>query len=1157
MKNIVWKDIFREIWKTKGRFFSILAIVAVGVGFFAGVKASSPDMKLTMERYVDSTQLMDLQLVSTYGFNKDDLSAIRADSDVRGMQAAYSADVYVNFQGQSGTTAHVMSLPADLPADDPNNIDQLILLEGRMPQNDRECVMEKVPFGKRTFGIGDTIRLAAPEGEDLSSTLKQDEYTIVGYVQSPLYIAFDRGKTKLGNGTIGVYMLIPREDFALDVYTNVYLTLNSTQGLFSFDTPYTDAVETGKSRFQAVADIREPARLQETRDKAQAEIDKAKAQVADGEATQQSKLAEAQKEIDDGQKELDDGRRQLADGRAAFETQTADARRQISEAESTLNAKEAQYAQGLADYEKSAAAYPQQKQEALEQLAALTRQKDQLEAQMSDLQQKLAGLTAAQQAFQEVLEGYRAAYVPDASLIPDQTRQAIDAAGALSELAGGADISGLLTQYVLTDPKDAAKEAQYEALDGILGQIAAAVQQLQSQLNEGLSAVAQMQAGIDQGYAQLAAGEEALTQAKAQLDTARSQLDDGWTQLNSKKSELAAGIAEAARQFAQTEDTLAQGEQKLADARALYQASKDKSDQEIADAKKKIADSEAKVADLQTPQWYIQNRDDNPGYANFSGDADKVDAISAVFPVFFILVAALVCLTTMTRMVEEQRIQIGTLKALGYGRRAIAKKFLYYAIAASLIGSVAGLIIGFQLFPGVVLNAYGIRYYIPQTYTPFHWDYALWCTLVAVVIIGLAAWAAVRQVLMEPAAQLMRPKAPPAGRRVLLERVTLIWKRLSFTQKVTVRNLLRYKKRFLMTVLGIAGCTALMLTGFGINYAITEIVPKQYPAIFAYNALTVLEEDLSAQKAEEVLRDTRQESGVSGAMLVMQETMEKELDSGKKVEIYVFVPQQPQQMDDYIKLHERVSRKPLTLGDQGAVITEKLANMWHLKVGDTLTVRDSQGEDFSVPIAGITENYALHYIYLTPSYYQTLTGKAPVYNMMMFNTAEGSDEDAVSETVLKIDGVRGIQLMSEAHSNFRDSVKSLISVVIAIIASAGMLAIVVLYNLTNINITERIREIASIKVLGFHDTEVSAYIFRENLISTLIGIGVGLFGGIYLEGFVVSKAEIESVMFAQGLPPYTFVLSGLITLAFAFLVNLVMHFKLKHVSMVESLKSAE
>jgi putative ABC transport system permease protein len=1157
MKNILGKDILREIWKTKGRFISILAIVAVGVGFFAGVKASSPDMKLTMERYVDSSQLMDLQLLSTYGFNNDDLAAIRADDDVRGVQAGYATDVYVDFQGQSGTTAHVMSLPQDLSADDPDNIDQLTLVEGRMPQNNQECVMEKVPFGKSTFGIGDTVRLAAPEGEDLSSTLKRDEYTIVGYVQSPLYIAFDRGKTKLGNGTIGVYMLIPREDFALDVYTNVYLTLNSTQGLFSFDTPYTDAVELGKNRFQAVADIREPARLQETRDKAQAEIDKAKAQVADGEATQQSKLAEAQKEIDDGQQELDDGRQQLAAGRAAFEAQTADARRQISEAEDTLNAKEDQYTQGLADYEKNAAAYPQQKQEALNQLTALADQKAQLSAQLDALQQKLDGITAARQAFGSVLTGYRSAFVPDASAIPAETQQAIAAAGALSELAGGADISGMLTQYVLTDPVDPSKETQYAALDSLLTQIDGAVQQIESQLQDGQNAVAQMQAAIDQGYADLAAGEEALTQAKAQLDAARGQLDDGWTQLHSKEAALNDGIAEANQKFAQTEETLAQGEQKLADARTLYQESKTKSDQEIADAKKKISDSEAKVADLQMPQWYIQNRDDNPGYANFSGDADKVDAISAVFPVFFILVAALVCLTTMTRMVEEQRIQIGTLKALGYGRRAIASKFLIYAIAASLVGSVVGLIIGFQLFPGVVLNAYGIRYYIPQTYTPFHWDYAFWCTLVAVVIIGLAAWAAVRQELMEPAAQLMRPKAPPAGRRVLLERVTPVWRRLSFTQKVTVRNLLRYKKRFFMTVLGVAGCTALMLTGFGINYAITEIVPKQYPAIFAYNALAVLEEDLSAQQAEDVLKNTQQNQGVSGAMLVMQESMEKELDSGKKVEVYVFVPQQPQQIDDYIKLHERVSRKPLTLDDQGAIITEKLARLWNLKVGDTLTVQDSQGKDFSVPIAGITENYALHYIYLTPSYYQTLTGETPVYNMMMFNVAEGADENAVSETILKDDGVRGIQLMSEAHKNFRDSVKSLISVVFAIIASAGMLAIIVLYNLTNINITERIREIASIKVLGFHDKEVSAYIYRENIISTLIGIAVGLFGGIYLEGFVISKAEIESVMFAQGLPPYTFVLSGLITLCFALLVNLVMHFKLKHVPMVESLKSAE
>ncbi len=1155
-KSSLRKDLFREIWKTKNRFISILAIVAVGVGFFAGVKASGPDMKLSMAQYVEQVQLMDIQLLSTYGFNENDIAAVQQDPDVRKLEKGYSADLFLDIEGQTDTIAHVLSLPDTQPAD--GNLNQVTLIEGRMPQAANECVIEEATFNHfPELKIGTDVRLQAEEGEEISDLLDQDTYTIVGIVQSPLYISFDRGKTKLGDGTIDLFLMIPEQAFALDVYTNLYLTLNSTQGLFPFDTAYQDAVSVAEKRFEAIADVREPARLEEIKAEAQADIDEAQQELADGEATQKKELADAQKKIDDAQQELDDGRKELEDAKAEFEDETASARKKIKDAKKKLNDGEAEYKSGLADYEAGAAAFPQQKQEALDKLAGVEQQKKELEQQVDDAQAQLDGIRGAMEAFNGVWRGYRSTFIPDPAAISPETQQAIAAAGMLSALADGVDIAGMLTQYVLTDPQDPSKEPQYEALSALRNGIIEGMNQIKQQIEQGRGGIAQMQQGIDQGYAELAAGEQALADAQSQLTSARSELDTGWSELKKNERKLEDGIDTAEKEFADAEKEIKDGEQKLADARKDYQEGKDDSDQEIRDAKKKLADAQEELDDLKLPEWYVQDRDDNPGYANYAGDADKVDAISAVFPVFFILVAALVCLTTMTRMVEEQRMQVGTLKALGYSGQAIAAKFLIYATLASVIGSIVGLIVGFQLFPGVVITAYETRYVIPVILTPFHWDYAFWCVLASVLCTGLAAFAAVRVEIAEQAAQLMRPKSPKAGKRVLLERIPAIWNKLNFTQKVTVRNLLRYKKRFAMTVIGIAGCTALMLTGFGINYAVTAIVAKQYPDIFAYSAYGALQSDLTPEQAQSVKEHTLGIDGVSSAMLVSQEGMEMKLPAGQTISVNLFVPQMPSETESYIRLHERVSRNPLTLDNNGAIINEKLAKLFKLKVGDTITMEDLDGDPLSMPITGITENYTMHYAYVTPEYYESLTGEVPTYNVMLANFAEGADGDQIVSQMLKNDDIMGVQLMTNARNDFEESVESLITVVLVLIVSAGILAIIVLYNLTNINITERIREIATIKVLGFHDKEVSGYIFRENIISSLIGIGVGLIGGIFLEQFVASTAEIEEVMFAQGIPPSGFILAALFTLGFTLSVNLVMHFKLKKVDMVESLKSME
>lgn len=1155
-------EMFRSIWQTRTRFFSILIIVALGCGFFAGLKASCPDMLLTADQYFEDTHLMDLHLMSTFGFNEDDLAAVENVEGIEGFQPGYSTDAFLKTEESTDTIVKVYSLPENTEETNADYLNRPLLLEGRLPESSGECVVEQNFQTGSEIQLGDTIQLVSgSDDSDLSDSLKTTEFTIVGIVRSPLYLGFNRGYTTLGDGEVDSFLLIREEDFAFDVYTDVYLTLESTQGISAFSDEYEEIISQKTEEFETVASQRGDARYQEIYEEAQGKIDDAKQELADGEKERDEKLAEAQQELDDAETEL-------ADGQAEYDEALADYNRQIREAEDELVEGEKQLADGENEYETGLAAYEKGRKEYEDNLPAAQAQIEEYKKQLEELETQagpaIEQLDSAKELLsgvQSVVSGYAGQDALPEDAWPEETRQVVSQADSLlavlpeGTLPEGTSLSALLTQYLTASSKE--KEALSEQINSVTGAVSAALEAQDESLSEARSGIEQLTAGIAQGEQELADAKAKLDSTQAELEEARKTLDendkalsDGWKELSRQKKEGQEQLDDALAQ-------LTEGRQELEDAKAEFESEKESSAKELEDARAEIADAEQELADLKEPTWYVWDRNNNPDYSNYEEDAQKVDAVSTVFPVFFILVAALVCLTSMTRMVEEQRGQIGTMKALGYGRTAIMTKYLAYAMTASLLGSVVGLAVGFKLFPLVIINAYKMMYQLPSPMIPIHWGLGIGCILVSLISMGLTTFFACYKQTAEMPAQLMRPKTPKAGKRVLLERITFIWKRLSFSHKVTVRNLFRYKRRALMTIIGVAGCTALMLTGFGLRYAIVSIGDKQYTNVFVYDTMVTLEDDLSQERVDELTEEIAGMESVENLLPLCSRNMDVQSAEGIQ-SVSLMVPENSEELRDFIDLHERVGGEELNLSDNGVIINEKLGKLLNLDTGDTITLVSPDGRPITATVEGIAENYAMNYVYMTPEFYESAFRTQPSYTSLLLNHTEDADESKLAEEILALsEEVLGVTNTSAIADTFTNMLGSLNSIVWVIIISAGLLAMVVLYNLANINVNERVRELATIKVLGFFDREVTSYITREISISSFIGMAVGLVLGVALEKFVVVTAEVDIVMFAPDIRWDCFVFAALLTILFTLAIDCILHIQLKKIDMVESLKSVE
>lgn len=1138
MKNVLVKEIFREIAKSRNRFLSIMAIVAVSTGFFAGIKASTPDMRETARRYFADQQMYDLRLVSTYGFNDDDLAAIAAEDGVSSMMPAYSLDLFAVRGDESSMTFRAMSLP-DAQNDSALNLP--LLVEGRLPEKSGECVIGISDLVEPAWEIGSRMMLRSGSDDPLEDLLQVDECEVVGYVKSPQFFNVSLGTTTVGDGRLDGYLFLPEEDFALEVYTDVYLSLIEMQGADPFSDSYVDGTDALTAGFEAVGESRAAARFDEIIAEAEEKLADAKKELADGE----TELADAEQELLDAEKKLADGWAEYQDGRAEFDQQIAEAEQKLNDAEKQLADGEKEYQQGLDDYEKGLAEYEQKKADAEAELSAYRAHADELEAQLAQSAQSLAEAEQLLSGIDGILANFAETSLPPEQ-IPAELQPVIAGSAALYE-----GLPQLLTAYI-SGPDKAGARAGIEA---VTGPAAVSLAENRALYEEGTAGLASLRQGIADGEAQLADGAAELEAAKAKLDEARTELDRGRTELSQNRSAFEREREENAKELDDAYEELVKNQQDYDEGKAEFDADYPDAAAKIADARTEIADAEQELAELSPPKWYVLTREDDAGYSSFADDSEKIDAIIAVFPVFFVLVAGLVCLTAMTRMVEEQRTQIGTMKALGYGRGAVMSKYLAYAVSASIAGSAVGLTIGFQLFPRVIINAYKNMYQMPPAVTPFRWDYAFWCTLAAVLCTGVSALAACYKALTAAPAKLMRPRAPKSGKRILLERIGFIWKRLKFTQKVTMRNIFRYKKRVAMTVIGVAGCMALMVAGFGIYHAVSAMGVKQYGEVFIYDAAATLDDEASADERAALLSFTAEQPGVSETLAVTQKSCTAGAP-GDYHEAYVFVPETPEALPSFVSL-KQMNGKALPLTEGGVVITEKLARLTGLKAGDMLDVEVEDGVYKELPISGVAENYVMHYLYMTPETYRTLFGEAPEPELLLWNMAEGADVNTAAEAVLDQDNVLAVLQTADYAGNLDNLVQSISMIVVALIVSAGALAIIVMYNLISINVSERTRELATIKVLGFYDNEVSAYICRENSIASAVGILFGLLLGTALEKFVVQMAEVDIVMFAHDLPLWCFAVSAALTAVFTAAVNLAVHFALKKISMVESMKAVE
>lgn len=1096
------KDFYMEIRKSPGRFLSILFIVALGVAFFSGIRASEPDMRLTGDTYFDESNLMDIKTLSTYGVTQDDVDAILKIDGVEHAEGAYSAD-FMQIVDKKQKVLHVISLQDEM--------NQVKLSDGRMPQKAGECLADQ----DAGYKVGDIIKLRSGTSDEVIDTLTTDTLKVVGLCSSPMYISYGRGSATIGTGTISAFVMVPEETFDMDVYTEVYVQVKGAKNEVAFTDGYDKKVEKVLDQIEDITDERAEIRKQELVNEAQEKIDEAREELEQGRADAASELADAAAKIADAEEQLTSGKAQITSGKK----QIASAKNTLSKKESELEQAQNQYNAGLAQlqegeaqYEAGLAQYEAAKPEAEAKIQTgreeIDKKKQELAtapAQLEVLKQSVAGLE------QKQTEG----------------TITVEEAATLKELKEN-QIPQLEDFIANGEQLIASGEAELDAA--------------QKQLDDTAATLAQTKSELD-------AAKASLNGVPQQLASGKAQIQSGWTEIRKQEKKLEEGAAE-----------IAENEAKVAEAKIEYANGEEEAAQKIAEGEQKIADAEAKVQDIEKPTWYVYDRDTLTEYSGYGENAERLGAIGRVFPVLFFLVAALISLTSMTRMVEEQRTAIGTMKALGYSKMSIAKKYLGYALIATAGGSVLGVLIGEKILPYIIVYAYGILYqHITHILIPYQWIYA-WMAAAAAIVCTMAAtfFACYKELVAQPAV-LMRPPAPKNGQRVFLERIKFIWKHLSFTWKSCIRNLTRYKKRFFMTVFGIGGCMGLMLVGYGIKDSCYEIAELQFRDIQMYDGSVYLKEDISDETRQNLLDYMKDDSDISHYMQTSMKNVT--LVNGKnKRDTYQVVFSEPKDVKDYFDFHDRKSKEEYTLDDEGVIISEKTGKLLNAKAGDTIEIKDEENGNKKVKIAHICENYMGHYIFFTPSYYEKVYGENSEYNSIFFAGQKGDtqeDYNKIGEDILTQDGALSVSYMRDIEKQLDDMLKSLNLVIVVLIISAGMLAFVVLYNLNTVNITERQRELATLKVLGFYDLEVAEHVYRENVLLTFIGAAVGVVLGKFLHAFIIDTVEVDTAMFGRNINFSSYMYSLLFTILFSLIVNGIMYFKLKKIDMVESLKSIE
>ena len=1008
--RLLYKLSFVKMRKNIGRFLSLLFIVALGVGFFAGLRETTPDIEATLDNYYDEHNLMDFKIVSTMGLTEDDIASLEELKNIEKVVASYSVDTLID-----GEAVRIHAIEEDI-----NNVD---LVEGNMPENNNECIADATKYK-----IGDTLTISKLSQEGM---LQNTTYKVVGLANSPMYLSRQMGIASIGTGELASFIYIPKENFNSEYYTEVYLTAKGSLKETAYEKGYEETTNLLLEELEELKPIRETKRYEEILEEATIEIRK-----IEDEANE--KISIAEEELQEALEEINNGR-----------TEIYNAKNEIITNENKLKEEEQN---GLTKINNARLTWEESNKELKNTLASLGLTEETLETALNTVKSNITSI-------KEILN---------------------------------------------TLPTDDPKYAEY--------------QKTLEELNNKKD-----------NLQTLVTTSETLKNSKIEIDNSEKELEE---QIKASQDKL-----NKAKEKLETQ------EQKIESAYEEYVAGENTLEEQKKELEAKINEAKSSLAKIEKPVWYLLDRTDNNGYSSIWDDAAKVDAIAGIFPIFFIIVVALMCFNTMNRMIEEERGEIGVLSSLGYGSFNIINGYLFYVFFATVIGVTIGLLIGYTLIPNIIYSIYNANYILPSLninmkLLPFF--------IIILITLGLMSLIAIISCLKElknVPATILRPATPKSGKKVLLEHIKFIWKRLSF----------RYKKRIVMTVLGVVGSTALLLTGFGLRDSISGLADLQYGKINHYDALLVFQN--SFKTIEEEWKSKLKEDNITEYLPIYQASFTFEAKDLTH-DVYLIALENNTELNNFITLNSKVNEN-FTFPEDGVIISEKMADLLNVKIGDFIKLRNSNNELVVLPVSEIVENYTLHYVYMNKETYEKYFEKELEYNMIMTNLNEETSHEDFAEKWIDSGLVSTINFTEDNILVFDNMVKGLNLIIVLIIGASCMLAFIVLYNLTTINIAERIREISTLKVLGFYDKEVSSYVYRETLFLTIIGILIGLGAGIFLHMYVINVAETDNILFLHSIKWYSYIFSFLIIIFFTILVQIITNQKLKKINMVESLKSVE
>ena len=1154
-RNAMRKNLRQSILKSFGRYIAIVLIIALGAAMFVGLLMTKTDMVATGKKFADEMNMFDLRIMNSYGWTQEDVEKIAQLDGVVDAEGLLYSDIIVRVgESEDDSVYRFYSMP--------QKINRVSLRGGRMPEKANECVI--VGYQMDDSVLGTSVRISDTNTEDALDTLTEKTFTIVGYVATPLYMDMNRGTTAVGNGSVANCLYVLPEAMELDYIPEINITIPGDYDLYT--QKYNDAMqemadwlepqleEMAQNRYETVkAEAMESYReglkeyaegvwaFQEGKRTAEKELEDAYRQLLDAEqmiADNEQMLLSAEAQLADGRKQLEEGQQELDAAREEFDSMKETAYAAYDLTESALRTSREDAEKKILELEAEIAAVDAELAKLNieigpegDQLEELDFQIAQLDGQIYILEESvnaavytremIAAIPGADTGLLEQIDAGIADMQSQVAELQAEREKLVAQRDALQAETGVPDTNRLELELKRSELERqlSVQKAVLETVDSSI----AAAQEAKALLDEEFAAAeAEILAGEQQlkdGYAALAQAEQQIIDGKRQLEEGKIELADGWVEYENGKAEAEAELAEA--------------------------------EAELKKAKQELLDAADLIDQMTQSSLFILDRNSNVGYNSLDSASNIVQGVARVFPAFFLLVAALVCITTMTRMIEEERTQIGTLKALGYSNGAIISKYLIYAGSGAVIGCGLGVFMGSAVFPIILWQAYKIMLYITDGIVlKINWWLCGAVVGAYTTVMLLVTWYCCKRTLAEAPAELIRPKSPDPGKKILLEYLPF-WQKISFLNKVTIRNIFRYKQRLAMMMVGIGGCTALLLTGFGLRDSIINVVDYQFEEVTTYDMSVYFSENQTEEEQTEFLRDVSPYA--ENAMFYHQSSMDLSFDNRTK-EIYVIASGRG--LEHFIDLHVGEEKIPLP-GANEVVISVGTAEAMGIEVGDQVTMRNADMQVLDLTVSGIYDNHVENYAIISPATMESQWGQPPENQMAFVKLREGEDAHAASAEISALLDVMNVSVSEDLADMVGSMMEALDLVVWVVVFCAGLLAAIVLYNLTNININERIREIATIKVLGFNASETGAYVFKENLSLSAIGSVVGLGLGYLLLLFVMSQIKIDMVWFKALATPMSYILSIALTMLAAVIVDFVFYFKLDKINMAEALKSVE